>query len=61
MQLELVCVECDRLHGVLDLELDIAGSLIGPWFARLEVEEGDRIVDRFYAGKYLSVLSLRIN
>ena len=45
-----MCVECYGLHRILDLKLDIACSLIGPWFGGLEVEEGDRIVGRFYAG-----------
>ena len=50
-------VERYRLDRVLDLDIDVALALISPWFARFEVEEGERVVDGFDTLSYVSQCS----
>lgn len=57
VELEFVSVECYRLHGVLDLDLNVTLALVGPWFAGFEVEEGDGVVDRFDTVLLLAIRS----
>ena len=61
VQLEFVRVESNSFGGVLDLKVDIHLTLICPWFAGLEVEEGDGVVGRLDAVRVLAVTTLGFN
>ena len=41
-----MCIENNLPRGFPDIYDDVYCSLVGPWLARLEVLEGDGIVDR---------------
>lgn len=54
-------VECYRLDGLLDLEIDVAVALVGPWFAGLEVGERDGVVGGLDTADTVSDLSIRLS
>lgn len=55
MKLEFESIECDGFGGLLDLDVDGDLALVCPWFAGLEVEEGDGVVGRLNAGDLLAI------
>lgn len=59
VHLELEGVEGDGLDGLLDLEGDVDGALVGPGLAGLDVGDGDGVVGGLDAGD--GVRYLRIN